>query len=407
MNVAAHQPVLPIAMFFHWNILYAEISDEERRELPKRSYEPALDLLSDHPRITAAIELSGATLQDLEQRHPQLIDKLKTLADRGQVELLGSTWQSPFLLDVREEHFARHVRMYLRLHTEIFGSHPEGLYTPEYCADERLPRILHEYGYTWFVAWVRHVAKHLPLRERERYVARDFIFPYAFEGDDKTRVFGLPLHGDEIDGMLNASDGTYPMEDYAEHIASFAALCADRSGIMIPGIADGEFLHEGKETPAWFRRVFEKHRHIQPEWLGRLWSIWENDPRLAFTTPSRYFSLHPPTEALELLPGGGFERNDLEHSATFCEPLRRQLRKLAAQVDLLQEKARRAAAAGRQIRGIRRKIERLSEQMLALEVSDLCRWHPGASKRAQGIAKARRALARGRLIEQEIDRLAA
>ena len=249
MNVAAHQPVLPIAMFFHWNILYAEISDEERRELPKRSYEPALDLLSDHPRITAAIELSGATLQDLEQRHPQLIDKLKTLADRGQVELLGSTWQSPFLLDVREEHFARHVRMYLRLHTEIFGSHPEGLYTPEYCADERLPRILHEYGYTWFVAWVRHVAKHLPLRERERYVARDFIFPYAFEGDDKTRVFGLPLHGDEIDGMLNASDGTYPMEDYAEHIASFAALCADRSGIMIPGIADGEFLHEGKKRP--------------------------------------------------------------------------------------------------------------------------------------------------------------
>jgi hypothetical protein len=45
--------------------------------------------------------------------------------------------------------------------------------------------------------------------------------------------------------------------------------------------------------------------------------------------------------------------------------------------------------------------------MLALEVSDLCRWHPGASKRAQGIAKARRALARGRLLEQEIDRLAA
>ena len=151
---------------------------------------------------------------------------------------------------------------------------------------------------------------------------------------------------------------------------------------------------------------FEKHGRIQPEWLGRLWSIWEKDSRLAFTTPSRYFALHPPAETLRLLPGGGFERNDLEHSATFCEPLRRQLRKLAAQVDLLQEKVRRAAAAGHQVQGIRRKIEGLSEQMLALEVSDLCRWHPGASKRAQGIAKARRALARGRLLEQEIDRLA-
>jgi len=172
-TAAAHQPVLSIAMFFHWNILYAEISDDERRELPKRSYEPALDLLSDHPGITAAVELSGATLQELAQHCPQLIDKMKKLVDRGQVELLGSTWQSPFLLDVREEHFARHVRMYLKLHTEIFGSHPEGLYTPEYCADERLPRILREYGYTWFVDWVRHVAKHLPFEEHDERGARD------------------------------------------------------------------------------------------------------------------------------------------------------------------------------------------------------------------------------------------
>src|SRR4051794_27984235 len=64
-TAAAHQPVLSIAMFFHWNILYAEISDDERRELPKRSYEPALDLLSDHPRITAAIELSGGRVSRL------------------------------------------------------------------------------------------------------------------------------------------------------------------------------------------------------------------------------------------------------------------------------------------------------------------------------------------------------
>src|SRR3954453_14843143 len=78
--------------------------------------------LLDHPGITAAVELSGATLQELAQHSPQLIDKLKRLVDLGQVELLGSTWQSPFLLDVREEHFARHVRMYLKLHPEILCS---------------------------------------------------------------------------------------------------------------------------------------------------------------------------------------------------------------------------------------------------------------------------------------------
>jgi hypothetical protein len=87
---------LSMCVFFHWNILYAEIPDEERRDLPERSYEPALDLLAGHPRITAAIELSGATLKYLEQWYPRIIGKLINLSGRGQVELLGSTWCSPF-----------------------------------------------------------------------------------------------------------------------------------------------------------------------------------------------------------------------------------------------------------------------------------------------------------------------
>ena len=61
MNTAVHQPVLSIVMFFHWNILYAEISDDERRELPKRSDEPALDLLMDHLRVQTRVP-SGRTM---------------------------------------------------------------------------------------------------------------------------------------------------------------------------------------------------------------------------------------------------------------------------------------------------------------------------------------------------------
>ena len=297
--------------------------------------------------------------------------------------------------------------MYLKLHRSIFCSSPSGVYTPEYCADERLPRILREHGYAWFVAWVRHVAKHLPWRARDRYITRGFILPYTFEGDDKTRVWGLPFHGDEVHGMLNASDGVFPIEVYAEHIAAFASLCTGRRGIMVAGIGDGEFLHDGPGTPGWFRQVFEKHGHIQPRWLDRLWSIWEPDDRLNFTTPSQHFSHYPPTKLLHLLPGGGFEREDLEHSARFCEPLQHHLRKLAAQVDLLEAKVRRAAAEGCHVRGLRRKVERLAEQMLALELSDICRWHPGPRPRAMAMAKAQRALARGRLLEQEADRLTA
>src|SRR4051794_2586973 len=244
-NDQSAPPRVAACFFFHWNILYAEISEAERRELPQRSYAPTLDLLMDHPLVTAALEMNGATLEHLQRHHPHILEKVKVLASRGQVELVGSTWRSPFLLDVREEHFARHMRMYLKLHRQMFGSPPEGFYTHECCADGRLPRLMRQNGYSWFFAWVRHVARHLPESKRPAYIAHGFVNPYEFMGDDGERSAGLPLHGDEIDCMLSASDGVYAFDWYIEHLASFSTFCAERPGILVPGPSDGEFVQNG------------------------------------------------------------------------------------------------------------------------------------------------------------------
>jgi hypothetical protein len=405
MTSSVGTPRVAACFFFHWNILYAEISQTERRELPARSYAPILDLLADHPRITAAVEMNGATLEHLQSRHPTIIDKLKRLADANQIELVGSTWRSPFLLDVRGEHFARHMRMYLKLHKQVFESHPQGFYAHECCADGRLPRLMREYAYGWFFAWTRHIARHLSERDRPNYVAHGFVHPYAFTSDDGERMLGLPLHGDEIDCMLSASDGVRALDWYADHLGSFADVCAGRPGILVPGPSDGEFIHDGEKTPAWFRRVFETHRHIRPAWIDRLWRILETDARLDFTLPSAYFAANPTAESLALLPGGGFEREDLEHSEVLAEPLQKQLRKLAAQVDLLEAKLRFAVAEGKKVGHIGGEIESHTEKMLALELSDLSRWHPSAGKRKESVDAARQLLARGREIEQELDSL--
>lgn len=392
-----------LCFFFHWNILYAEISPPERRELATRSYQPTLDLLDAHPAVAAVVEMNGATLEHLVRFHPGVLDKLKALVARGQVELAGSTWRSPFLLDVRESHFALHMRMYLRAHEDVFGSRPRGFYAHECCADERLPRLMHQLGYEWFFAWVRHVAKHLPVGERVGYIADRFIFPFAFTGDDGQRAPGLPLHGDEIDCLLSASDGTYDLDWYAERLGAFSKLCAGRPGILVPGPSDGEFVHNGRTTPRWFRRVFDKHRHIRPDWLDRLWTRLEADGRIRFTAPSTFLDANPPARTLKLLPGGGFERNDLEHSDKLAEPLHKQLRNLAAQVDLLQAKSRLSRAQGRKLGDLPEKIERHADKMLALELSDLSRWHPSAETRRNSVAAARDLLAQGRVIERELD----
>ena len=77
----------------------------------KKSYLPFIETLARHPSIRLGLHYSGSLLEWLERAHAEYFDLLRTLAKRGQVEIVGGGFYEPILatipFDDRHEQITR------------------------------------------------------------------------------------------------------------------------------------------------------------------------------------------------------------------------------------------------------------------------------------------------------------
>ena len=83
----AEAGTLNLFAFFHLNLAYSSIEEEQRAEVIARCYTPLLRLAEKFSPI--GIEASGFTLEEIALRSPDWIDDLKRLIRCGKVEFIG------------------------------------------------------------------------------------------------------------------------------------------------------------------------------------------------------------------------------------------------------------------------------------------------------------------------------
>ena len=64
-------------------------------EIYEKSVKKLIGLLYSNPRIFATISFSGLMLEWYEKKHPEVIDVLRDLTSRKQVEILGGGYYDP------------------------------------------------------------------------------------------------------------------------------------------------------------------------------------------------------------------------------------------------------------------------------------------------------------------------
>ena len=64
-------------------------------EVYERAYEPMLAALERHPTVRLSLHYTGPLLDWLVAERPEAIDRLRALAERGQVEILGGGFYEP------------------------------------------------------------------------------------------------------------------------------------------------------------------------------------------------------------------------------------------------------------------------------------------------------------------------
>lgn len=108
----------------------------------QRSYLPFVQLLLRHPFLRVGLHYSGGLLEWFEKAHPEYFKSLRTLVERGQVELLGGGFYEPILIaiprqDAREQ--IERLADYIALH---FGQRPRGAWLAERVWEPQLPSVL-------------------------------------------------------------------------------------------------------------------------------------------------------------------------------------------------------------------------------------------------------------------------
>jgi alpha-amylase len=95
------------------------------------SYAPFIEALRQHPQIPISLHISGSLMEWLIEAHPEFIDKIRTLTETGQLEILGGPFYEAILPSIPAYDRVGQIAAYSRYLEQCFGTKVRGMWVPE------------------------------------------------------------------------------------------------------------------------------------------------------------------------------------------------------------------------------------------------------------------------------------
>ena len=115
-----------------------------------------LDLLekkmNEFPDFKVSFSITGTWLEQAEKWAPDLIEKIKKMVARGQVELLGETYYHSLAFFYNREEFDEQVNLHAKKIHQLFGVTPKVFRNTELSYNNELAKWADEKGYTAILA---------------------------------------------------------------------------------------------------------------------------------------------------------------------------------------------------------------------------------------------------------------
>lgn len=138
-------------------------NDEIVTRIAERSYTPTINTLISMAekygdKFKCAISMSGILIEQLQVYVPELIDRMRKLADTGCVEFLSETYAHSLASLESTEEFVRQVRAHDNLIYRTFGQHPKVIRNTELIYDDDIAVVMQSMG---FIGALTEGAKHI------------------------------------------------------------------------------------------------------------------------------------------------------------------------------------------------------------------------------------------------------
>ncbi len=168
-------------------------SESKIRELADKSYLPANAIIADlikssNGKFKCAFSISGATLEQLEQYAPEIIDSFRSLADTGNVEFLAEPYAHSLSVIFNDKEFELQVKKHSAKIEELFGKKPTAFRNSELIYSDEMAEKLTKLGFNTILI---EGAKHILGWKSPNYV---YGHPYLPKVKLLTRNFTMSNH---------------------------------------------------------------------------------------------------------------------------------------------------------------------------------------------------------------------
>jgi len=268
---------------FHANLNYAYLTEDRYEFVIRHAYELILDTLREHfPKTRFVFEASGYTLEQIAQKTPDVLEKLKASIATGQCEFMGSPYAHPMLPNFPPEDGLWSLRFSLNTYEKLLGLRPRSFWNPECGWSSAVPRQVIQAGYANLIGDFEAYSRSCgpdgkPLRP-EIYAKEfsrepafyNFGFHFDLPGSEKaihfpfSRLLSIPdgklrifLRTDRIAQFgvryFMGMEG-YTFEKYLELIRKYSDQPAgEPEGALIIFADDAEYIG----TNGWFRLKYQ------------------------------------------------------------------------------------------------------------------------------------------------------
>jgi len=147
-----------ISILLHWNLDYAEFPRSEAENMVNMSYRPMLEQLQLHDLGPVLMNITGHTIDYLNENHEDLIEIIIDLHHAGKIEIVGSAYSHPILPLLPKSRRLEQIKSHKDQLKEVFGVTPRGFWPPEQAISPIIINEIIDAGYDWIYSDHEHLA---------------------------------------------------------------------------------------------------------------------------------------------------------------------------------------------------------------------------------------------------------
>ena len=129
-------------------------TEEITRRVADECYRRLVDILTRRPEARLTLNINACLTQQLDRYGlHDVIDGLRALAERGQIEFTGSGMYHPILPLIPPSEMRRQVELNTEANRRFFGQayRPQGLFPPEMCYSFQVAQVAADLGFRWLI----------------------------------------------------------------------------------------------------------------------------------------------------------------------------------------------------------------------------------------------------------------